>query len=127
MKKLSVSLMLFLTVPVFADSYVECQKDGKFELALTSEKVSDYAGPVGKTWELKLVSLDRDWITWSDQIYATNYLEYGKHVVEVTIGRAIKYKVTDVLSESPGLEKVISPNEAQPLRFGEFTCFAVNR
>lgn len=124
---LPLFLTFFLNPFAQADNYVECEKEGKFELALTATNITDYSGAVGKTWELKLVSLDRDWITVSDLISATNFEEEGKQVVEVSIGGAIKYKVIDIGSESPTLEKHITPNRPTGLKFSGFTCYAIHR
>lgn len=127
MKSLMILLSLVLCPAAFADNYVECNKDGKFEMAITTAAIKDYTGAVGKLWELKLGSLDRDWITVSDQISATNYVEDGKQIVDITIGTAVKYKVIDVGSNVPTLEKHITPNRPSALKFVGFECYAVNR
>lgn len=127
----------------FANTYVKCGKQADlesapevvgYELELSSEGADDYTGAVGGSWNLKLQSEDSEWLAPNPNITAKNYKSGDQMIVEISIqqGRSssgpigTKYRLVDLYSDEPTLEKYAMGGFAGTLMLGKFQCFSGN-
>lgn len=143
MKKLFVAAVIcgILPLSAFANTYVQCGKfvdleAGKvtgYELEISSEN-DLYSGPVGKNWNLKL-NQNADWLTVNPKITAKSSKNAeDRTVIEITLKQAesvtgavgIQYKLIDLYSDEPTLEKYTMGGFAGSVRIATFKCQSAN-
>lgn len=139
----ALALGLQLSSTAFANTHVKCGKQADldnapdvigYELELSSEGVDDYSGAVGGSWNLKLHSEDSEWLAPNPAITAKNYKSGDQVIVEITIeqGRSssgpvgTKYRLVDLYSDEPKLEKYTMGGFAGTLLLGTLQCFSGN-
>lgn len=131
----------FLGSSVFAQSYVKCGTDVDldtmevtgYELEMSSDN-DDYSGPVGENWNLKLDE-NGDWLSPRRNVLARSLQDSNQRtLVEITISKGATatgavgtvYKLIDLYSEEPVLEKYTMGGFAGTVKLGTFKCLSGN-
>lgn len=132
--------LLFMISPslVFAMSHLVCgdltnAEDGTvkgFELELSSSHPSDYSGPLGETWKMKLRSPDSEWLTPTDEIVARTiegdmsiYVEISIYIEDAATGpMGVIYRLYDIEGAQPFLEKYNYGGFTGSIKVGSYQC-----
>lgn len=129
--------LLFLLSQAQAATYIECGESVTddydvigFELAISSERIYGYQGPVGGTWNLKLAA--GQWLAKNEKITA-NYMEdvFDTDVeIKIVEGNSpsgpvgTRYMVRHFWANAPVLEKYTMGGFVGSVKVGTYECYS---
>ena len=139
MKTVILILATLLPALSFASTYVVCGKHvdsemraAGYELEISSEDDA-YSGSVGKSWNLKLQE-NGDWLSANKNITAKKTELNDVTIIAITLvsGRSVSgavgtvYKLIDLYSERPVLEKYSMGGFVGSQKIGTYECMSGN-
>ncbi len=131
-----VFLMIFMTSSAQAYSYIKCGDSVDFENSIVEgyeleiySTNDNYHGPVGQNWNLKLNNENSEWLDYTEHVFGRQ-LTYNRVEIYIIIANSptgvvgTKYKLFELFSKRPILEKYTMGGFVGTMKIATFNCIS---